>query len=160
MAGTAVQTEAFSEMTTMGFNDATTHSFEDTDVSNQPPSTESDTELLEKYTELEMPPLDHHAISCNGHLYCAWADDQLCSHVEPSRTLARKHLKKHVRPYLCDVCEVVRTAEQAEMREHLKTHIIPDLRERFWCPKCLSPRTSFTREDNLLRHMKKKHPEA
>jgi hypothetical protein len=89
MVGTSVQTEHFSEIATIGVNIATTHSFKDTQVSNQSLPTESDRDLLEKYTELEMPPLDNHVINCNRLLYCAWADDQLCSHVESSRTLAR-----------------------------------------------------------------------
>lgn len=89
MAGISVQMEPFSDMATMGVDDATTHSFEDTEVFNQPPPTGSDTDMLDRYTELEMPPLDGHVVNHNGCLHCVWADDQLCSHVESSRTAAR-----------------------------------------------------------------------
>jgi hypothetical protein len=102
MAGAAVQTEPFSEMATMGVDDATPHSFEDTQISNQPLPTESDRDLLDKYTELEMPPLDAHVINHNGRLFCAWADDPLCSHAESSRTTAR--LVAHPqRPFLLGI---------------------------------------------------------
>lgn len=89
MVGTAVQTEPFSDVATVGVDDAAIHSFEDTEVSDQPPPTASDSDVLDKYTELEMPPLDDHVINHSGRLHCAWADDQLCSHVALSRTAAR-----------------------------------------------------------------------
>lgn len=126
-----MQTEPFSDLVTIGVDDTTTHSFEGTKLSDKPLPAPSDTDLLEKYTPLDMPPLDDHIIKRNGRLRCTWAGDPPYSHSESSRTAARKHLKTHVRPYQCDVCGLVRTAEQADIKEHLKTHIPSDLRERF-----------------------------
>jgi hypothetical protein len=65
----------------------------------------------------------------------------------------RMHVKRHDRPYQCNIC--TRAFYQTrDLNKHITTHA-PGL--SFTCPFQGCERTGFTRDYNLIRHLKDQH---
>jgi hypothetical protein len=109
----------------------------------------------------ELPDKDCFVEQMDGTFRCSWPKCQTQLKEGQPRGESNKHLRKHVRPVLCPCCSE-RRAEQRGMKRHvISSHYSLAMAlnldmSRTWCPLC---ERSYTRYDNCLRHMRKKHPQ-
>lgn len=79
--------------------------------------------------------------------------------IEQELIHVRKHMRQHLKPVECSICHY-RAAEQKDVRRHAerfhnswaKQHW--EVEDQFYCEIC---GISFTRNDNLQKHHKRKH---
>ncbi|TLD28606.1 hypothetical protein PspLS_04266, partial [Pyricularia sp. CBS 133598] len=121
------------------------------------------------FQENPVEPLDHLHRRPDRKFYCQDTQTGLrdCTYSCPERSHLKKHLRSHVKPVLCPfrftqltpMC-YHQTAEQRDMKRHVRsTHhewarIHNLLGPRISCDRCGA---EFTREDNLLRHVGRRH---
>ncbi|CAH0048267.1 unnamed protein product, partial [Clonostachys solani] len=80
-----------------------------------------------------------------------------CGKVHATPSEARKHIRTHVKPVLCPMCQHTNQT-QPIMRRHLETHFVKKKGgDALICELC---NADFTRRDNFLRHTNKQHPDA
>jgi hypothetical protein len=88
----------------------------------------------------------------SNKFYCSWTDCSQ-SHKEHTAGELRKHLKTHEKPKQCPhyphLCSWKGTAEERELRAHIKNNHEPKSGLRFTCRNC---QKMYTEKKNLVRH--------
>ncbi|CAK7220146.1 hypothetical protein SBRCBS47491_004090 [Sporothrix bragantina] len=81
-----------------------------------------------------------------------------CHRAFPTQCRLRKHEQTHTRPFACSVCHKGHAAKKDLHRHLWTTHPEVAEQEGIPCPMRVCPKCGFEcRQDNLTRHMRKKH---
>lgn len=84
--------------------------------------------------------------------FCEWAE---CKRFAEKRAILNKHLDTHIKPHVCPERGCVhRAATLRDIQRHTCTH---RSLSRYYCLTDGCKR-SFSRNDNVVRHIKKEHP--
>ncbi|KAL4893574.1 hypothetical protein BDV59DRAFT_177628, partial [Aspergillus ambiguus] len=105
-----------------------------------------------KFVEAEMPQDDHIEPSPEDGMY--HCPHPKCTGRAPfsQKGLFRKHIRQHVKPIRCPLCNNFSAAQRKDVYRHIATHNSKG--QPFVCQLCAK---QFTRNDNLQRHYKTQH---
>ncbi|KAH7363534.1 hypothetical protein B0T11DRAFT_94615 [Plectosphaerella cucumerina] len=100
--------------------------------------------------ELDLTLWKDSFVDRGGVLFCRY--ETSCGHSFSRPCEARKHMKRHMKPFVCNLCGL-QVAEKGEMRRHLKSH---NAQDKLACGvgNCDAV---FTRPYSRTRHQAKVH---